>query len=1027
MSPFFALRQWLLPALLAATLPALAQNVTTFGYTGAPQTYTVPRGITALQVVATGGSGGNLGNSNGGAALAPGAVVQAVVPVTAGEVLTVVVGGQGASGNTGTPAGGYNGGGNGSQTGAGGGATDLRRTYSAATSTGDYLTTRNALVVAGGGGGSDYGNIVGGAGGTPTGGDGSIFNGTNPGLGATQAAPGGGGVPGNGPTGGNGSTATSYNAGGGGGYYGGGGAAGGAGGGNHGAAGGGGSSWATATATNVQYSVTTATAYGNSNGMLTITPVTSTTPTTFNYTGGPQYYTVPAGIFRLQVVAQGGAGGSSNVVSQYDSHGGQATGYVTVVPGEVLTVQVGGQGHSYYVVGNNDGGYNGGGSASLNGGGGGGATDLRRNPAVGSTGDYLASRNALLVAGGGGGNVTLFYNSGTTSGTQPIPGGNGGAPSGGNGAYNLHNLEGGGATTTAPGYAYAASSVGSNGTGGNGAPSLQVGGGGGGYYGGGGGSYGTGSGNNGSGQGGGGGGSSYVLPAGSTYVSYARVPTIGDGSMTITPVSIANNALDFDGVDDRVTISPSAVGVAHLNVGAYTLEAWVYLNPGATAGTTAAAANSIIRKDGDYGLLIRNGLVEAQVWQGGTTTLTYATGTTPLVAGTWNHVAATWDGTSLKTYLNGVDVTGLTASTTTSPAVSSTSNTSNLRLGRSPNFNEYLAGRLDEVRVYSAALTAAQVQADMFNTTPVAQELTNLQVYFTFDEGAAGGNNAGLTTLPDLSGKGYAGTLTQFGLTGTTSNYVRSFPTIVAIDPASGPAGTVVSVRGTNLTDATGFSFGSLAGAAFATPADDYKATTTVPAGASTGPVSVASAALAAYNGPVFTVTGPLPVELVAFTATAQPGAVALAWRTASEINSARFEVERSPDGAAFTAIGTVAAAGSSSGPRAYALADARLPASASRLYYRLRQIDQDGTFSYSPVRSVVVAGAGLVLYPNPAAGVATLRGAAAGAAVQVLDALGRLVRTAVADAEGTTVLAGLPAGVYAVRCGTTTVRLAVE
>ena len=72
-------------------------------------------------------------------------------------------------------------------------------------------------------------------------------------------------------------------------------------------------------------------------------------------------------------------------------------------------------------------------------------------------------------------------------------------------------------------------------------------------------------------------------------------------------------------------------------------------------------------------------------------------------------------------------------------------------------------------------------------------------------------------------------------------------------------------------------------------------------------------------------VTGvPLPVALTAFTATAAgPAAVRLAWATASERNSAVFEVERSLDGRGFGRIGSVAAAGSSSAPRRYELLDA--------------------------------------------------------------------------------------------------------
>ena len=183
----------------------------------------------------------------------------------------------------------------------------------------------------------------------------------------------------------------------------------------------------------------------------------------------------------------------------------------------------------------------------------------------------------------------------------------------------------------------------------------------------------------------------------------------------------------------------------------------------------------------------------------------------------------------------------------------------------------------------------------------------------------------------------------------------------------------------------------------------------------------------------------PLPVELAAFTATASgPSAVRLAWATASEKNSQQFEVERSLEGTSFGHIGTMAAAGSSSSARSYELLDGKLPTGATLLYYRLRQVDLDGTFSYSPVRTVALTGvaAGLVLYPNPAhGGAATITGALPGMVVTVYDVLGRPVLSATADATGTAALAlpagsypvGLPVGVYLVRAGTRALRLSVE
>ncbi|MDO7884562.1 IPT/TIG domain-containing protein [Hymenobacter cheonanensis] len=177
----------------------------------------------------------------------------------------------------------------------------------------------------------------------------------------------------------------------------------------------------------------------------------------------------------------------------------------------------------------------------------------------------------------------------------------------------------------------------------------------------------------------------------------------------------------------------------------------------------------------------------------------------------------------------------------------------------------------------------------------------------------------------------------------------------------------------------------------------------------------------------------PLPVELVDFTAQAKGQTVQLSWRTASEKNSARFEVERSLDGSSFTRIGQVAAAGSSTTPRNYELLDAQVPAGATLLYYRLRQVDQDAKFSYSPVRTVAVTkSASLALFPNPTTSArgATLTGAVPGAPVHVYDALGREVLTLAADATGKAVLE-LPrdvvTGVYVVRTGTAALRLVVN
>ena len=91
-----------------------------------------------------------------------------------------------------------------------------------------------------------------------------------------------------------------------------------------------------------------------------------------------------------------------------------------------------------------------------------------------------------------------------------------------------------------------------------------------------------------------------------------------------------------------------------------------------------------------------------------------------------------------------------------------------------------------------------------------------------------------------------------------------------------------------------------------------------------------------------------LPVTLVNFLARSNPSSVELAWTTATESNSDYFVVERSPDYSNFEAIATVGAAGTSFTTKEYAFTDERpIP---GKNYYRLRQVDFDGQYAYSPV-----------------------------------------------------------------------------
>ena len=110
-----------------------------------------------------------------------------------------------------------------------------------------------------------------------------------------------------------------------------------------------------------------------------------------------------------------------------------------------------------------------------------------------------------------------------------------------------------------------------------------------------------------------------------------------------------------------------------------------------------------------------------------------------------------------------------------------------------------------------------------------------------------------------------------------------------------------------------------------------------------------------------------LPVELVFFDAEAVDNQIVFtSWETASEINNSHFEVERSLNGSDFQGIGEVAGNGTSEQHHNYSLIDEQ-PFNGTT-YYRLKQVDFDGSYQYSTVRQVYIEqSTGIVLYPNPA------------------------------------------------------------
>ncbi|MBD2767477.1 T9SS type A sorting domain-containing protein [Hymenobacter sp. BT664] len=180
----------------------------------------------------------------------------------------------------------------------------------------------------------------------------------------------------------------------------------------------------------------------------------------------------------------------------------------------------------------------------------------------------------------------------------------------------------------------------------------------------------------------------------------------------------------------------------------------------------------------------------------------------------------------------------------------------------------------------------------------------------------------------------------------------------------------------------------------------------------------------------------PLPVELKAFEVSALGRDAVLNWTTASELRNERFEIERSFDARSFEGVGTERGQGSSTRPTDYRFIDAGAGRQGYPLvYYRLRQVDTDGTASWSPVRVVKFTSftkATVALHPNPAPGHTTLdlTDLSAGAyQVWILDLMGRQVGADVlaAPSEHPLNIEHLLPGTYVVRVVGQNVNLALS
>jgi uncharacterized protein YjdB len=246
-----------------------------------------------------------------------------------------------------------------------------------------------------------------------------------------------------------------------------------------------------------------------------------------------------------------------------------------------------------------------------------------------------------------------------------------------------------------------------------------------------------------------------AVSAGNTTISYTVVgcPSVATTNVTVTNV---NAALNFDGSDDRIDGTNGALPQGSSD---RTIEAWV--------NVSNYSGSKVIFNWGTFSVNERSGLVmsgDHLYFVGESNDVGAALAVVPL--NTWTHVAVTTSGQSVQFYINGVFVQAgtLPSMPNTIGGSWSISNTNDDAATREP-----FSGSIDEIRVWNTVRSASEISANM--SCDVAQQ-PGLVAYYRFDQGTTGADNTALVTTSDYSGNNACGTLSNFALNGTTSNYV---------------------------------------------------------------------------------------------------------------------------------------------------------------------------------------------------------------------------------------------------------------
>ena len=234
---------------------------------------------------------------------------------------------------------------------------------------------------------------------------------------------------------------------------------------------------------------------------------------------------------------------------------------------------------------------------------------------------------------------------------------------------------------------------------------------------------------------------------------------------TLPKLAEPGNALSFDGIDDYVLIDKAVIPA----VGDFTVEVWF------NADTDMSGFREILSQDaGNGGEDFYIGMTSGGNIRAGDDWVD--TGIGFPADGRWHHIAITKSNAATTLYLDGLM---LASNTTTVVNPMGT----NFRIGRQYGlYNEYFKGKIDELRVWNTERSANEITENMIAVLNGNED--GLVAYYNFNSGITAGTNT-IETLVDITQNGHQMSLTNFTLSGSTSNWVESYAMVVPIVSAA--------------------------------------------------------------------------------------------------------------------------------------------------------------------------------------------------------------------------------------------------